>query len=144
MTNRISLLALLPFFLVGLLFGVVLTQSEALSWYRIQEMFLFHSFHMYGILGSAVLLGMLFFRLARQGKIRGFRGELLTPEVKDPRWKRNVFGGLLFGIGWALTGACPGPMFILMGHLLPGAFVMLAFALLGALAYGALSKRLPH
>jgi uncharacterized protein len=133
-----------PFLLVGIAFGILLTQSEALSWYRIQEMFLFQSFHMYGILGSAVGLGVVFFRLARAGKIRGFGGRLIAPETKDPRWKRNVFGGLLFGVGWALTGACPGPMFILVGHLVPGAFVMLAFALLGAFVYGALSKHLPH
>lgn len=136
--------SLIPFFIVGIAFGIILTQSEAMSWYRIQEMFLFKSFHMYGILGSAVGLGMVFFRLVRSGKIRGWGGKLLSPETKDPRWKRNVFGGLLFGIGWALTGACPGPMFILVGHWVPGAFVMLGFALFGALTYGALSKHLPH
>jgi uncharacterized protein len=144
MMKSTTVLTLIPFFLVGIFFGMVLTQSEAISWYRIQEMFLFQSFHMYGILGSAVGLGILFFRLVRRGKIRGFRGQLLTPEAKDPRVKRNVFGGLVFGIGWALTGACPGPMFILAGHLVPGAFVMLGFALLGALAYGAIRKHLPH
>lgn len=136
--------SLIPFFLLGLFFGIVLTQSEALSWYRIQEMFLFHSFHMYGILGSAVGLGVIFFRLVRAGRIRSFGGQLLTPETKDKRWKRNVFGGFLFGVGWALTGACPGPMVILAGHLLPGAWVMLAFALLGAVVYGAVSPKLPH
>ena len=135
---------MIPFYLVGLLFGVVLTQAEALSWYRIQEMFLFQSFHMYGILGSAVLLGAVFFRLVRAGKVRGFAGQRIDVEGKDPSWRRNLFGGLIFGVGWALTGTCPGPMFILLGHLYPGAVVMLAFALLGAFTYGALRPRLPH
>ena len=135
---------MMPFYLVGVFFGVVLTQAEALSWYRIQEMFLFQSFHMYGILGSAVVLGAVFFRLVRPGKVRGFGGHVLVIEDKDPRWRRNLFGGLTFGAGWALTGACPGPMFILIGHLYPGAVVTLLFALLGAFTYGVLMPRLPH
>jgi uncharacterized protein len=135
---------MIPFYLVGIFFGVVLTQAEALSWYRIQEMFLFHSFHMYGILGSAVVLGAVFFRLVRAGKVRGFGGHALVIENKDPSWRRNLFGGLAFGVGWALTGTCPGPMFILVGHLYPGAVIMLLFALLGAFTYGVLKPRLPH
>jgi len=135
---------MIALYLVGIFFGIVLTQAEALSWYRIQEMFLFQSFHMYGILGSAVVLGAVFFRLVRAGKIRGFGGQPLAIEEKDPSWRRNLFGGLAFGIGWALTGTCPGPMFILIGHLYPGAVVMLVFALLGAFTYGVLKPRLPH
>jgi uncharacterized membrane protein YedE/YeeE len=135
---------MIPFYLVGIFFGVVLTQAEALSWYRIQEMFLFQSFHMYGILGSAVVLGAIFFRLVRADKVRGFDGHSLAIENKDPSWRRNLLGGLTFGAGWALTGTCPGPMFILIGHLYPGAVVMLVFALLGAFSYGVLKPRLPH
>jgi uncharacterized membrane protein YedE/YeeE len=134
----------IPFFLVGIFFGIVLTQAEALSWYRIQEMFLLHSFHMYGILGSAAVLGTVFFRLVHAGTIRGLHGQRLTVAGKDPSWRRNVFGGIAFGVGWALTGTCPGPMFILVGHLYPGALVMLLFALLGAFTYGVLKPHLPH
>jgi uncharacterized membrane protein YedE/YeeE len=135
---------MIPFYLVGIFFGVVLTQAEALSWYRIQEMFLLQSFHMYGIFASAVLLGVVFFRLVRAGKVRGLGGRGILIEDKDPSWRRNLFGGLVFGVGWALTGSCPGPIFILVGHLYPGAAVMLVFALLGAFTYGVLKPRLPH
>ena len=135
---------MIPFYLVGIFFGVVLTQSEALSWYRIQEMFLFQSFHMYGIFASAVVLGAVFFRLVHAGKVRGLGGRRLAVQDKDPSWRRNLFGGLVFGVGWALTGTCPGPMFILVGHLYPGAVVMLLFALLGAFSYGVLKPHLPH
>jgi uncharacterized membrane protein YedE/YeeE len=135
---------MIPIFLVGIFFGIVLTQAEALSFYRIQEMFLFQSFHMYGIFAAAVGLGMVFFRLVRAGKVRGFGGQPIAVDAKDPSWRRNLFGGLAFGAGWALTGTCPGPMFILVGHLYPGALIMLGFALLGAFTYGVLKPRLPH
>ena len=130
--------------LLGLIFGFVMTQSQAISWYRIYEMFRFESFHMYGIIGSTVVLGVLLTRAIRRFRLRDIDGNPIFIADKAPGWKRYLFGGLLFGLGWGLVGACPGPMFVLMGHGLLSAGVILVFAILGTWIYGLIRHVLPH
>jgi len=130
---------------VGILFGVVLVKSEVVSWYRIQEMFRFQSFHMYGILGSAMLTALVSVQILQRSEVHALSGErIAVPPKTIGRGHRYWIGGLLFGAGWALTGACPGPLFALVGS---GAtvFVIVALAALtGTWTYGYLRPRLPH
>src|SRR6185436_9716776 len=119
----------LKYVLLGTGFGFVLTKSEAISWFRIQEMFRFQSFHMYGLMMSAVLVGMVSIQLIKRFKVRTLSGEPITIEPKEFSWG-NVIGGTMFGLGWALTGACPGPLYALVGA---GVYVM-AVGLVAALA----------
>ena len=130
---------------IGIFFGVTLFKSEAASWFRIYEMFQFQSFHMYGIIGSALLFGMLFtFLLKRLNAKSLLDGKPLVIPDKDKSWKRYLYGGTLFGVGWALTGACPGPFFVLLGAGFIPVLVVIAAALIGTYAYGALRSKLPH
>ena len=134
----------LKFIFTGILFGIVMTKSEAISWYRIQEMFRFQSFHMFGIIGTAVAVGMIGVYFIKKYKLKDIHGEVITIPAKEKGWKRVLIGGTIFGLGWALTGACPGPMFISLGY---GYFVMLLVilgALLGTYTYGILKDKLPH
>lgn len=134
----------LKFLLVGILFGIVLVKSEAVSWYRIFEMFKFQSFHMYGIIGSAVFLGIIFLWLIKKFKIRSIEGAPISLPPKDKSFARYILGGLIFGLGWALAGACPGPMYILIGAGFFSMFIVIAAALLGTFTYGLLKNKLPH
>ena len=134
----------LKFILTGILFGIVMTKSEAISWYRIQEMFRFQSFHMFGIIGTAVAIGIIGVYLIKKYKLKDIEGQLIAIPTKDKGWKRALFGGIIFGLGWALTGACPGPMFINVGA---GYLVMLLVifgAVLGTYIYGIVKDKLPH
>jgi len=101
------------FLVVGIIFGIVLVKSEAVSWYRIYEMFKFESFHMYGIIGTAVSTGIILLLLSKNFK--NVNGGLMTVPKKDKGFTRYILGGIIFGLGWALSGACPGPMYILIG-----------------------------
>lgn len=131
-------------FVLGLVFGLVMTQSQAIAWYRIYEMFRFESFHMYGIIGSTVGLGMILTRFIRRYRMRDFEGNPIVLADKSPGWKRYLIGGLFFGLGWALVGACPGPMFVLLGHGIASAGIILGFAIIGTWFYGITRHRLPH
>ena len=134
----------LKFILTGIFFGIVMTKSEAISWYRIQEMFRFQSFHMFGIIGTAVAIGIIGVYLIKKYKLKDIEGQLIAIPTKDKGWKRALFGGIIFGLGWALTGACPGPMFINVGA---GYLVMLLVifgAVLGTYIYGIVKDKLPH
>ena len=134
----------LKFLIVGIIFGIVLVKSEAVSWYRIYEMFKFESFHMYGIIGSAVITGVLLLLLSKQIKLNNIEGSLMRVPLKDKGLIRYILGGIIFGLGWALSGACPGPMYILVGT---GAFSMLIVilaAIFGTYVYGVLKDKLPH
>ena len=134
----------LKFFLVGIFFGIVLVKSEAVSWYRIFEMFKFQSFHMYGIIGTAVGTGIILILLSNKLKLKTIQGNFIRVPLKERGLVRYVIGGIIFGLGWALCGACPGPMYILVGT---GEFTMLiviAAALLGTFVYGVLKDKLPH
>ena len=134
----------IKFFVVGILFGIVLVKSEAVSWYRIFEMFKFQSFHMYGIIGTAVITGIILILLSRKTHLKTTQGNDLRVPLKDKGYTRYIIGGSIFGLGWALCGACPGPMYILIGT---GAFsivIVIAAALLGTFVYGVLKDKLPH
>jgi hypothetical protein len=135
---------LIRFLLIGILFGIVLTKSEAISWFRIQEMFRFQSFHMYGIIGVAVMVSAIGILLMKKYHMKSVDNEPLKIRAIDLEWRRLFFGGTIFGLGWAMTGACPGPLYILVGHGLWIILVVIAAALLGTLAYGALRNKLPH
>ena len=133
------------YLLLGLFFGVILTKSEVISWFRIQEMFRFHSFHMYGIIGSAVVVGALSTRLLLAVRRQSLSGDALSiPAGRSAKSPRLWLGGLAFGLGWGLVGMCPGPIFALLGHGVGQAFVVLLAALAGTWTYSLLRPYLPH
>jgi len=144
-TKPKGLMGLIPYFLIGIYFGIIFTKSEVVSWFRIQEMFRFQGFHMYGIIGSAVVVAMISVFLIKRSKAKSLDGvEIVIPPKEMGSGTRYWLGGTIFGLGWALTGACPGPMFALVGN---GVFVMLVAivsAVAGTFAYGALRPILPH
>jgi uncharacterized protein len=129
--------------IVGIFFGIVFVKSEVISWFRIQEMFHLHSFHMYGIIGTGVMVGAISVFLLKKFKTKTLPGEEITFGGK-PYNKGTVIGGLLFGIGWAITGACPGPLYANLGAGFGVAAVMLLSALAGTWVYGLLQDKLPH
>lgn len=129
---------------IGIFFGIVLFKSEAASWFRIYEMFQFGSFHMYGIIGSAVGLGIIITQTIKRFKIKSFYGDPIIFVPKDRSFKRYIFGGILFGLGWALAGACPGPMFVLLGAGYLPILIVLISSILGTLLYGIVKNKLPH
>lgn len=130
---------------LGILFGIVLTKSEVISWFRIHEMFRFQAFHMYGIIGSAVVTAGLSLQLIRRLGLKSISGDpiVLPPKVMGSG-TRYWAGGVIFGLGWALVGACPGPLFALIGNGIGVAAAVLASAVAGTWVYGALRPRLPH
>ena len=132
------------FFLTGILFGIVLTKAEAVSWYRIYEMFHFQSFHMFGIIGMALFTGIIGLQIIKRKKLKDFNGFPIKIIEKERGFWRYVFGGTLFGLGWALVGSCPGPIFILLGTGTYAIAVVLVGALLGTYIYGLLKDKLPH
>jgi uncharacterized membrane protein YedE/YeeE len=132
------------YLLIGILFGITMTKSEAVSWFRIQEMFRFQSFHMYGIIGTAVILGVIITALIKRNEVRTVEGSRITFSPKQMSITRYLLGGIIFGLGWALSGACPGPMYTLVGAGIPVFLVVIASAVLGTMVYGALRSKLPH
>ncbi|MGA9652131.1 DUF6691 family protein [Pedobacter sp.] len=134
----------IKYILAGTLFGIVMTKSEAVSWYRIQEMFRFQSFHMYGIIGTAVVLGMIAVALIKKFKLKDIAGEQIVFQPKEKSFPRYIIGGIMFGLGWALTGACPGPMFVNLGAGYPAMAIVIIGALLGTYLYGVIKAKLPH
>ena len=135
---------LIKFLLVGILFGIVMTKSEAVSWFRIQEMFRFQSFHMYGIIGVAVVVGAIMHFFIKSKGMKNANGESIQFADKPKTYIASILGGTFFGLGWAMTGACPGPLYTLVGQGNLIVLVIIGSALLGALTYGALRSRLPH
>ena len=132
------------YLLIGVAFGIVMTKSEAVSWFRIQEMFRFESFHMYGIIGTAVVTGAIGIALAKKLNWKTVDGEAWQLKVKDFTVPRYIFGGTIFGLGWALTGACPGPMFTLLGHGIWAIGLVILASVFGTYVYGLVRNRLPH
>ena len=130
--------------LLGALFGGILVKAEVLSWFRIQEMFWFQSFHMYGIIGSAIVVGALSLQVIKRLEAKSISGELIDPSEKNFNKKGNLIGGIIFGCGWALTGACPGPLYALVGSGYGIMLVSIFSAMLGVVAYGTLKDKLPH
>ena len=134
----------IKYLFVGAIFGITLAKAEVISWYRIYEMFRFQSFHMYGVIGSAVLLGIIFIQIIKRSRLKSISGEEIKISPKDISIPRYLIGGILFGLGWAMTGACPGPMFILIGNGFTVILAMIASAVLGTYVYGLLRNKLPH
>jgi len=134
----------LKFLLVGIVFGIVMVKSEAVSWYRIYEMFHFQSFHMYGIIGTAVVLGTIGVQFLKKNNIKDFAGNPIQIEPKEKGFARYLIGGGLFGLGWGLVGTCPGPIFVLIGAGFYPVIIILIGALLGTFFYGLIKDKLPH
>lgn len=133
----------LKYIAAGILFGIVLVKAEIISWFRIQEMFRLQSFHMYGIIGSAVVVGMISIAIIKKFKIKTIYGEPITISPKSYN-KGQIYGGLLFGFGWALTGACPGPLYAQIGAGATVVIVTLLSAIAGTWVYGYFRDKLPH
>lgn len=135
---------LIKFLILGTLFGIVMAKSEAFSWFRIQEMFRFQSFHMYGIIGTAVTLGVIGVALIKKYKLRDIKGNPITFFPKEKSIMRYLVGGSIFGLGWALSGACPGPMVVNIGYGYITMAIVFLFANIGTYLYGAIKSKLPH
>ena len=134
----------LKYLLIGVGFGFVGTKVEFVSWYRIHEMFHFESFHMYGIIGSALGVGIIIVALVKRSQMKNVAGEPVTFNDKNKSFARYFWGGTIFGLGWAITGACPGPIYILIGNGYLVYIVVFAMALVGTFTYGLLRDKLPH
>jgi hypothetical protein len=142
-SKRENFLANFKYIIGGLLFGTVLIKSEVVSWFRIQEMFRFQSFHMYGVIGSAVLTGIICILILKKFKIKTFRGSDITIRPKEFS-KGQIYGGFMFGLGWALTGACPGPIYAQIGAGFLTTILTLISAIAGVWVYARFRSKLPH
>jgi uncharacterized membrane protein YedE/YeeE len=134
----------LAFLLVGVPFGIIMTKSEVISWFRIVEMFRFESIHMYGVIGVAVVVSAIAMALFKRLKVRTAAGKEVYYEPRPLRIKQHLLAGSLFGVGWAISGACPGPMWVLLGNGFAIAALFIAGALLGTFVYGLVMHKLPH
>ena len=134
----------IKFLILGIVFGIVMAKSEAISWFRIQEMFRFQAFHMYGIIGTAVVLGVTGVALIKKFKSREFRGNPILFHPKEKSVVRYLLGGTVFGLGWALSGACPGPMVVNIGYGFISMGIVFLFAIVGTYLYGYFKEKLPH
>ena len=134
----------LKYILVGFVFGIILTKAEAVSWYRIYEMFQFQSFHMYGIIMTAIVTGVIGIQIIKRNKLKDIDGNLLIVQDKEKGNLRYWIGGIIFGLGWAMVGSCPGPIFILLGAGFMSVGLILIGAVLGTFLYGVLKDKLPH
>lgn len=134
----------LIYIILGVVFGIVMYKAEAASWFRIYEMFHFQSFHMYGFIGSALVVGVIGIQLIKRKQLKDVSGQpiLIVPKAKSVY--RYLIGGIFFGMGWALVGACPGPMFVLVGAGVWPMLVVIAGAVLGTFIYGRVKNYLPH
>ena len=134
----------LKFLILGVLFGIILTKAEVVSWYRIYEMFRFESFHMFGVIGSAVVLGIIAIQMIKRFKLKDFDGNPIVIAPKPRKFWPPLLGGTIFGLGWALTGACPGPIYIIIGNGFLVFIVVFLSALLGTFLYGLVMHKLPQ
>lgn len=135
---------LFKYLLVGFIFGIVLTKSEAVSWYRIYEMFHFQSFHMYGIIITAIITGVIGIQIIKRFNIKDIKGNSIEIQDKEKGSIRYWIGGTFFGLGWALVGSCPGPIFILLGAGFLSVIFIFIGAILGTFLYGVFKDKLPH
>ena len=133
----------LKYLVLGTLFGIILTKSEVISWFRIQEMFRFQAFHMYGVIGSAIVVSMFSIQLIKRNRLKSMDGKPIV--IADKKFNHGSWiGGFIFGLGWALTGACPGPLFAQLGSGIGSAAVLILAALAGTWTYSALREKLPY
>lgn len=129
---------------IGVLFGIIMYKSEAASWFRIYEMFQFGSFHMYGIIGSALVIGIIGVQLIKRMNIKPLDGSEMSLKPKNKGVARYLIGGIIFGLGWALAGACPGPMYVLAGAGFISILIVIFGAIVGTFIYGVFRDKLPH
>lgn len=129
---------------LGVIFGIAMYKAEAASWFRIYEMFNFQSFHMYGFIGTALLIGLPVVQYLKRKKVKDVNGQEIQFQDKNKSIPRYLIGGILFGLGWALVGACPGPIFVLIGAGVIPMLIVAAFAILGTYVYGIVKDKLPH
>ena len=134
----------IKYLLLGTVFGIVLTKAELISWFRIYEMFKFQAFHMYGVIGSAVVLGIVITQIIKRTRMKALSGDPIVIQPKQFSIVRYLVGGTIFGLGWAMTGACPGPLFVQVGNGFLVMIVAIASGLLGTYVYGLLRNKLPH
>jgi len=134
----------LTYLVIGMFFGIIMFKSEAASWFRIYEMFQFGSFHMYGIIGSALVLGVIGVQIIKQKNIKPLDGGEMSLQPKNMSIARYLIGGIIFGLGWALAGACPGPMYVLAGAGYISILIVILGAVAGTFLYGLLKRKLPH
>lgn len=132
------------YLLIGTFFGIVMYKSEAASWFRIYEMFQFQSIHMYGLMGTALAVGIIVVQYIKRNKVKDITGNPIVIADKDKSVPRYLIGGILFGLGWALAGACPGPMFVMTGAGYFPILVVILGAVLGTWFYGLMKDKLPH
>lgn len=142
-SQKESVLSYLKYLIMGIFFGIILVKSEVISWYRIQEMFRLQSFHMFGVIGSAVVTGIISVLLIKKFNIKTIHGEKIVLPAKKFN-KGQIYGGLIFGFGWAITGACPGPLFAQIGSGFSVIIITLLSAVAGTWFYGLLREKLPH
>jgi uncharacterized membrane protein YedE/YeeE len=143
MVKRESALSNVKYLIVGIMFGIVFVKAEIISWFRIQEMFRLHSFHMYGVIGSAVVVGMISVFLIKKFNIKTIAGE--TVQFHPKKFQRGqIYGGLIFGLGWGITGACPGPLFAQIGSGFLAVIITLLSAIAGTWVYGRFKDSLPN
>ncbi|MFJ1366664.1 YeeE/YedE family protein [Capnocytophaga canimorsus] len=134
----------LLYILLGIAFGIVMYKSETASWFRIYEMFHFQSFHMYGFIGGALVVGALGIQWIKRSQKKDIDGKTIVIPPKEKSVMRYLIGGILFGLGWALVGACPGPLFVLFGASVWSILIAIIGALLGTYLYGVFKNKLPH
>ena len=132
------------YLIIGIFFGIVMYKSEAASWFRIYEMFQFQSIHMYGLMGTALAVGIIIVQYIKRNKVKDVNGNPIVIADKDKSIPRYLIGGILFGLGWALAGACPGPMFVMTGAGYFPILVVILGAVLGTWFYGLIKNKLPH
>ena len=144
MKTKFELKSIIISLVIGIYFGIVLTESQAVSWYRIQEMFYFKSFHMYGLLGSAIATGAISLWIIKKFNIKSINNNPIEVKEKPFQWKANFGGGLIFGLGWGLTGACSAPLFITIGLDWKIGLILLIGALIGTYLYALLKDKIPH
>jgi uncharacterized protein len=134
----------LKFLLLGIIFGIIMSKAEIISWYRIYEMFRFESFHMYGVIGSALILGLFSIQMIKFFNLKSYDGEEIHFTPKDRGVYRYLIGGVIFGLGWSMTGACPGPLFVLLGKGVWPIILIILGSVFGTFLYGLLRDKLPH
>ena len=134
----------LKFLTLGIIFGIIMSKAEIISWYRIYEMFRFESFHMYGVIGSALILGLFSVQMIKFFNLKSYNGEEIIFTPKDRGVFRYLIGGVIFGLGWSMTGACPGPLFVLLGKGVWPIILIILGSVFGTFLYGLFREKLPH
>lgn len=134
----------LKFLTLGIIFGIIMSKAEIISWYRIYEMFSFESFHMYGVIGSALILGLFSVQMIKFFNLKSYGGEEIIFTPKDRGISRYLIGGVIFGLGWSMTGACPGPLFVLLGKGVWPIMLIILGSIFGTFLYGLFRDKLPH